>query len=337
MNLKKLRTLTPIAVIVVFAVGFATTGGMGTLSAFGWQAISVICPLGALSTMIATRTVLPRELVSLAIAVVMILLLGRAFCGWICPVPTVSKLRDAFQSRKAARRNEEDAARKAEEAKQESERRVQAFKDAGGGNDDIQLTEKDRQILARSMAGCSHKRPPLDSRHFVLGGALLSAAIFGFPVFCLVCPVGLTFATVFLLMQAFGSGDVTWALVVVPLVLVLEVVVFRKWCHTLCPLGALMSLVGKGNKTVQPTADPDVCLESSRGVACGRCAQACGEGINPRYPELGTGRNECIRCRSCIDACPTHAITMPFLPKRTEEDRSAPPGTDRTDRVVDSA
>lgn len=45
-----------------------------------------------------------------------------------------------------------------------------------------------------------------DSRHAVLGGALLTTAVFGFPVFCLVCPVGLTFAAVALLVSLFGCG-----------------------------------------------------------------------------------------------------------------------------------
>ena len=56
----------------------------------------------------------------------------------------------------------------------------------------------------------------MGARHFVLGGALLSTFIFGFPVFCLVCPIGLTFATILLLVNLFAQGDVTWSLIVVP-------------------------------------------------------------------------------------------------------------------------
>ena len=54
MNTKRLRTIIPLAVIAVVAVGFATHVGVGTLSAIGWQDISLLCPLGALMTMIAT-------------------------------------------------------------------------------------------------------------------------------------------------------------------------------------------------------------------------------------------------------------------------------------------
>ena len=68
MNTKRLRTIIPLAVIGVIGVGFATHVGVGTLSAIGWQDISLLCPLGALATMIATKTLLPRAVISVVIA-----------------------------------------------------------------------------------------------------------------------------------------------------------------------------------------------------------------------------------------------------------------------------
>ena len=93
MNTKRLRTIIPLAVIAVVAVGFATHVGVGTLSAIGWQDISLLCPLGALMTMIATKTMIPRAVISVVIAIALILLFARAFCGWVCPVPVVSMIR----------------------------------------------------------------------------------------------------------------------------------------------------------------------------------------------------------------------------------------------------
>ena len=87
MNTKRLRTIIPLAVIAVVAVGFATHVGVGTLSAIGWQDISLLCPLGALMTMIATKTMIPRAVISVVIAIALILLFARAFCGWVCPCP----------------------------------------------------------------------------------------------------------------------------------------------------------------------------------------------------------------------------------------------------------
>lgn len=299
MKAKTLRVVIPLAIMVVIAAGFYLSTGIGTLSAIGWGDVSLLCPLGALATMLASKTVVPRAVVSLVVAAVAIVVLGRAFCAWACPVPVVSKLRGLFGKDKDASSGKTEAI---------------AAEPAAAP-----LSDHEKALLSKTTgcASCREKRGAVDSRHFVLGGALLSAAVFGFPVFCLVCPIGLTFATILLVMLLFSNGDVTWSVVVIPALLLVEVVFFRKWCAKLCPLSALMSLVGKANRTFRPTIDDAACLETSKDVACGKCAAACGEGIDPRHPELGASWSECTKCRACADACPGHAITLPLLPPKS--------------------
>lgn len=296
MKSNKLRVIIPLAVLVVAGVGFALHSGLGTLSAVGWESISVLCPLGALGTMLASKTIVPRAVISLVLAVVAIVILGRAFCGWICPVPVWSKLRGIAK-------------------KQEPENKG-AGKAAEGGESGASvpdtLSPEELKLLKHGCKGCG-AHAPSNSRHVVLGGALLSAAIFGFPVFCLICPIGLSFALVFVLILLFGGGDVTWSVVLIPALLLVEVVFFRKWCSHICPLSALMSLVGKANRTLRPVIDDTKCLEVAHGKTCGRCSQVCEVAIDPRHPELGVDMSECIRCRKCIDACPGSAISMPFI------------------------
>lgn len=306
MKSSKLRTIVPLVVLFVVGIGFATTSGIGTISALGWSDIALICPVGALGTMLAAKMLIPRAVVSLVIVIVLIVLFGRAFCAWICPVPVVEKLREVFGSRKGG------AARK-DVASTDAVARGSGSRAAGA------LTAEERTLLKGCSSGCAEKRRGLDSRHFVLGGSLLSAAVFGFPVFCLVCPIGLAFATVLLVMRLFGAGDVTWSVIAVPLLLLVEVVFFRKWCHAFCPLGAFMSLVGTFSRTFKPSIDDTVCIETAHGHACGRCGEACPEGIDPRHPNLGTSWNECTRCRACVDACPSGALTIPFLPKPSSQ------------------
>lgn len=96
MKSQALRILVPAAVIVVISAGFFAGGSIGTLSAIGWNDISPLCPLGALTTMPTSKTIVPVAVISVVIGIVAILLLGRAFCAWICPVPVVSKPRNAI-------------------------------------------------------------------------------------------------------------------------------------------------------------------------------------------------------------------------------------------------
>lgn len=320
--LSSLRGFLPVAVLLVAAVAFVANVPIGNLSAAGWGAVSLICPVGALSTWLASKTFVPQVVVSLVVVVLLVVLFGRAFCGWLCSVPVMQRVLGVHPDNEKAK-----AAKKAKAARAQ---RVAAAKaadpdvvSAALANPEVVSAEAPAKACdpkacgsSAGCAGCAERRAKaLDARHWVLGGSLLSAAVFGFPVFCLVCPVGLTFATIFLIIRLF-SGSVSWALLVVPALLIVELVFLRRWCHRFCPIGAFMSLVSKANRFFVPTIDAGKCIETTTGHACGRCAKVCPESIDLR--DLAASPrpiNECIKCRQCVDVCPKKAITMPFLPK----------------------
>lgn len=311
MNSNKLRTIVAAAIFVVLSVGLIAGVSMGTLSGFGWETFSALCPLGALATMIATKTVVPRAVVSIVIMAVLVLAVGRAFCGWVCPVPLLDRVRGFFRSPKKrtaleqAKRSEMLGIAKSElgeaAASPERAKRVEGSPTAADG-----AYSHD----CGSCSSCKGVRAKLDSRHYVLGGALLSTAIFGFPVFCLVCPIGLTIASVIALYRFVGFNELTLSLVVFPAVIVLELVVLRKWCHRFCPVGALLSLISSfGSKMTRPRVDHDRCLRAE-SEPCTACASVCPEHIDP-VADLGRRPlSECTRCGRCADACPHDAISF---------------------------
>lgn len=275
------RALVALAAFVVVGVGLAFASGTGTLSALGVGQVSAICPLGALESMFGTLSFIPRAALLLAGVVVLGVVFGKAFCSWVCPVPH-------FQGFLRGKK--------------------------GAESDRVERDEAAQVALRNYRDGTVPKRGsvPLDTRHAVLGGALLSTAVFGFPVFCLVCPIGLTFATFILLWRFVQFNEPTVGLLVFPAILVVEFVVLRKWCHRICPLGALLSLIAGLNRTFRPTVDEDACLRSD-GAACAACSAACPEHIDP-YADLGErSLTDCTKCKNCANACPVGAITFPLV------------------------
>ena len=145
-----------------------------------------------------------------------------------------------------------------------------------------------------------------------LDSALASSAVFKFPVFCLICPIGLTFATVFALIRLFGFKDPTLDLIIFPAIILTELLILRKWCSKICPLGALLSLISRFNRRLVPTVNRSVCLEEKKGAHCQICRKACPFDIDVK-DGTGTGHiSECMKCKECSTSCPVNAITFPW-------------------------
>lgn len=256
---------------------------LGNLSSFGFESISALCPLGFLETTLASRTFVPRLLIGLGVTVLIAILLGRVFCAWACPIPYV---RSWFTSKKRTNQGETPS--------------------VGVSSPVVSI---DAALSSREI---EPETPPAkdtpDTRYFVLGGALLSSAIFGFPVFCLICPVGLFFGTLFALMRLLRFNEPTFLLLVFPAVLVIEVVFLRNWCTKICPIGALIGLFSAFNRTLRPHIDESACLASSHGLSCLACKKICPEGIDLHEKQSGLANGLCTKCRDCVDICPARAI-----------------------------
>ncbi|MDR0513802.1 MAG: 4Fe-4S binding protein [Coriobacteriaceae bacterium] len=303
MKIRTLRWIVLAATFIVIATGLVLNTNQGTISSFGWQAIAAICPLGAIESILASKGVFPRALVVLLLTAGLVVVFGKAFCAWVCPIAPVRAFTEWMGRRKtrAATRRQEAAPALEREATQAQENAAVLAQETGS---------KHQEACAKGCDGCAEQRAKLDSRHIVLGGSLLSAAVFGFPVFCLICPIGLVFATIIVVWQWIGVESISLSLLIYPLLLVVELLLLRKWCARFCPLGALLSLLSLKNRLFRPQVDKARCLRE-QGSACQVCHEVCPEGLDPHY---ASGMHECTKCAICKDKCPVNAIG--FLPKR---------------------
>ena len=300
-KVSRVRRYVPGIVFALLVIGLVTGISSGTLCSVGYESIAAVCPLGALESLFGAGAFVARAVIILAVAAAAVLLVGKAFCSWVCPIPPL----DRFLSGK--KRREADKAARIEAAHHVSGRLAACAGCAGCGE------KKPGETPLAPADGTDKRRfAKVDGRHVALGGSLVSAAICGFPVFCLICPVGLTFATAIALYRLVGFNEPTLDLIVFPLIIVAELTLLRKWCHRFCPISALMGLVANFNKATRPKIDPDLCLRKD-GTPCTVCAAACPEFIDPAGDLGDRALAECTRCGQCAAVCPRNVIvSMPY-------------------------
>ena len=100
---------------------------------------------------------------------------------------------------------------------------------------------------------------------------------------------------------------------VVALVVVVVLVIFRGrlFCNTLCPVGALLSLVSRYS-FFRITFNKDTCTH------CGNCEHSCkAEAIDAKHMTVDTSR--CVDCFNCISSCPKGDLKYRFNPPWNKE------------------
>ena len=279
----RIRKAVRFQIVAVLLIALIAGWQTGTLCSDGYDPIANICPLGALETIFGSWAFVPRVLICLAVVVIVALVFGKAFCSWVCPVAPLS---DLLRGKKAREKDEC-------ERTQAAHRVLERWSDTNAAQ-----AEKHKPFRSR-----------VDGRHVVLAGSLASAAVCGFPVFCLVCPIGLTFASAIALYRLIGFNEPAIEVLVFPALLVLELTVLRKWCHRFCPVGALLSLLSRGNRTFKPHVDASMCARHA-GSSCAACAQACPEHIDPCADLGDRSLAECTRCGACVNTCPAKALSF---------------------------
>ena len=201
-RIKTIRILvaTGVLALAVVAAHLGGNAAIGTLCA--------LCPVGFAQIVVASGTV-PWGLVPGVLAVlVIVFLLGRAFCSWLCPTQLLKNGFGGHTPRGVLGRSGEavPVSRGGSEANGPSEPPASVGKSSGSG------------CSTCSSCGTSS----LKTQGLVLVVLLVVSFAVGFPVFCLLCPIGLVFGTLWALNRVFVLLQPGWELIVFPLMLLAE-------------------------------------------------------------------------------------------------------------------
>ncbi len=296
-RVSSLRILTAALALTLILVGGFAKWGLGTLCSFNLVGIPAACPLGFLQISLASRRIPLADLAGVGLVVLATLLFGRFFCAWLCPARLIKWL---FKRRVPAANGAPIRTRR---------ETAQPGPLAVSPTSTVLADPSDAAGLANKTTHSAHNPPSSAISFGVLGGALLSSLIFGFPVFCLVCPVGLTFGTILAVKRLLFGRQPSLELLLLPLFLIVELLVMRSWCSTLCPLGALLKLISNTRlKLIKPRVDPVKCFQE-QGINCQVCTRDCPENVNLRAEPPPLISN-CTNCLECWQKCPTQAIKL---------------------------
>jgi polyferredoxin len=253
-------------------------------------------PLLLLTVWLGGHAVAGALLLSL-ITIVFTLILGRWVCGWICPFGTVHNM---FRGIALAK----------------GEDRIKAGS--------YSFWQKSKYYILIIVLVCaffgSNLAGLLDPFSFLYRSLatavfpLVNAAFNGFFNWMYeVDPIKLSVVTepIYGVLRryflAFSQPHYFWGMllgILFGVVIVLNVFRQRFWCRYICPLGALLGILGK-NPTVRLKVNPDKCTD------CSLCAMDCPTGADP-VKEQSWRASECIYCWNCESICPTDAITFQF-------------------------
>lgn len=277
-------------------------------------------PLVAVSTALSTHAIYENVVLALII-IVGVILIGRFFCGWICPLGTLNHFFSSFKpERKGMKRIAANRYQKWMSIKYYllfALIALSIFTSLQAGLlDPIPFLVRS---LATSVVPAINVgiRESLDFLHSSNIGVLQSLADAGY----LVLGSSILSYKPQYYHLAFVIGIVFLA------VLVLNRFITRFWCRGICPLGALMGLLSR-------FAIFGMRKDHSRCDDCNLCTLHCQGACDPQG-KVPWRQAECHLCFNCEGVCPQEAIRFEFFPDQDRKTVKIAPDLKRR-RVIES-
>jgi len=258
------------------------TGSPWSAQVFG---VPMTDPLAVSESALASRNVRWVLFSSLLIPLGLSLVLGRVFCGWICPMGFFFDMADKIR------------------------------------------TVLDRVLEIRSF----NVRISPYGKYFVLGIGLIFTLAFGLPILHYIYPPALFGAETHGLVNGqfdraelgqFGFalvGLTSASLFLLGLLLIEIFIAPRFFCRSVCPGGALYSLLGRFRAV-------RIRREAAGCTHCTLCDKHCPRGLLPMVDRIG---GECDNCGVCIDVCEPRVLAY----RLSFTDKAILPPSDQGERI----
>jgi len=270
----------------------------------------LVDPLVLVATWLAAHQVPLAALLSLVV-IAMTLVLGRVFCGWVCPLGTVHSIASRlFHARRRGSPARADHWSRWQLAKYYL--LVGFLVMAAFGSHWVCVLDP---IVLLYRTATTALLPGLQWAIEEGSAAVFQADLHVGELHLTSLtepPYGFLRNYVFIAKQAFLGSSLIFALFVVTLVL--NAYRRRFWCRYLCPLGALLGLFS-WRPLLRRNVDQESCNQ------CDLCAMAChGAAAFPSVGHVNTPPNgrpgdawkaaECLGCLNCIESCPRGSVSF---------------------------
>ena len=267
-----------------------------------------IDPLVWLTSLISGHTLI-KGMGWAAAVLLLTLLLGRFFCGFVCPLGTLNHLAGSIRPALKGRRRREVNQPSPVRGVKYGVLAVVLVAAAAGLNlagfvDPIAIAFRSLALAVLPAFGIGLK----EIFDAMAGSDIKLLALASYAAEEIVSPV-------------FGYGYRTyqtgWIIgLVLLLILFLNRIRPRFWCRFLCPLGALLGLVARFSP-LRITTDAAAC------TGCGQCNKDCQGAADPLSGYDGPSE-ECLRCFNCAGTCPENAVRLQWRMPRAAGRKAAP-------------
>jgi len=296
MRISRKRILVQLAFFVLFNAAFFGVPFMPllvpVLQCFAMPCTTVLCNFGTLQRNLSFDWVVfpALPLASVAMFVIIGAAVGRAMCGWACPL---GFFQDVFASVAGFfKRKQKLLSQKLH----------------------FMLTSVKYMVLFAILSIVVSVGAAYVSNWLLGKKYAFSLGICGRAPYCIICPVPTLFVTVpslfstLLLGAPFPELPLTFYIGFAALMFLVVSSLMKKrfWCGYICPLGALMSFFNKFS-LLHIKKKANKCTTFCRGHQKD-CNKNCPMGIDVSRNHEPSSNPECIFCYNCAESCSHNAV-----------------------------